>query len=637
MVMLTLPFASLAASGQNGPETEVLRLLSPDPHQVVIHKKPVIEVTFQHPVQLKTLFIMMDGIDVTQLAAVTAQGFTYTPIQVLAPGTHTLMVSGQTAKGRQFDQEFSFTTRHHEAIELVYSENEITVVGKSAVATSESMEDETPEVRIDANWRTTSKLQEKGFDLSLTADARWLDQDIDPVSPEVEGVNWIDFLVSANYTKGNLTTHAEMGDTNIVLSNNTLSSLSRRGGQFSMGTETVSVGTFSVNSAQTYHFDGELGIGSDPQKHINGWYGDLALLDKRLHFRVVHASGGESGSSFGTSTDEADKEGDVTGAVLSTDFFDGKFMTEFEYDRAEYDEDTTDSLAAEEDSAYRLQLQGGVNRYTYSAAYRYTGPHYGVVGNEGLEQDRAGVSLDVGANYDRHSVSLTYSSVQDNVEEDDSKAVTVTDTSGLDYTYMGLENVSINVNYQKEVAQSRDEPALTDPTHQHTDTLFAAVTRTHNQWNLGLQSTYVTINDLTDLDADSNNITVSLLPQYYSEAISVSPNLTYSRTDDQSSDIITDTYTLGLDVQGRFYNDKFCYSVGGTFDVTTTDDDSVDQHTTVYYLNLDYKIGDRIWGYVSPKISLQGESSEVDDKVSEELTRDYTFKLVFSSSVLFSF
>ncbi len=632
-----LPIAASAADDQAGGPNPLVQLRAPLQNQVTINTKPKIDAVFKKPIALQTLFIMLDGIDITQLAVVDGQGFAYTPIQVLAPGNHTLTISGETEQGQSFTQEFGFATRHYQNLEMGYSENELTLVGQGKLTKSESMEGQVPDEKIEVNLRSTSKIQEKGFDLSFNTNVRYLYQDIEPIAPEKTGTSLIDFLLSTNYTQGGVTTHGELGDTDIVLSENTLPSLRRRGVQLSVGSNTAAVGGFTANSAQTYAYDGELGLGNDPLKRIYGWYGDLNLMDNRLRLRLLHTAGGESGSSFGTYTQETDKEGQVSGVVLTTDFFEGKLVTEFEYDRAEFDNDTTDGQDAEEDTAYRLQFQGGVDRYSYGLAYKYIGPQYEVVGNQGLEKDRAGIALNGGASFDRHAVSLTYSRYQDNVEDDETLPVLVTHTGGVDYAYLGFEKVSLNLAYQKEVAESSDEPVLTAPTDRTTDTFSSGIAYAVDAWSFGFQGTYALTDDRTDMDTDCENLTLALLPQYFSEALSVSPNLTFNQTKDLAADITTDSYTLGLDVQGRLFKEKFSYGLGGTLDFTRTNDDSVDQQTTVYYVNLDYRIGERIWGYLSPVVGLRGESSEIEDKIFDQTTRDYVFMLVFSTTALFSF
>lgn len=612
-----------------------VQLQAPVENQVSTLKKPNIAVVFVQPLEMESLFIMLDGLDITQVVGLSSDGFSYRPIQVLPPGAHTLMVSGTSSQGESFSQEFGFTTRHYKSVEMGYSENELTTVAQSTFAKSDSLEDKAPDIRFEANLRSRSQLQEKGFNVAFNANLRYLHQDTPTIAPEKTGADVIDFLLSANHTKGALTTHAEIGDTNIVLSENTLPSLHRRGGQLSFGSDTVAVGGFSVNSAQTFGYDG-IGVGSDADMHINGWYGDLNLLDSRLRLRLVHSSGGETGSSFGSATNETDKEGNVSGIVLTTNFFDGRLVTDFEYDRAEFDGDISDSLEAKEDNAYRVQFQGGVDRYTYSLAYRYIGSGYGVVGNQGLEKDRAGIALNGGAGFDRHTLYLTYNRYQDNVDNDDTRPVIVTHTGVVDYGYQGFESVPITFSYQKEAAQSSDEPLLTDPTDRNIDTLSGTISYSHNAWNIGFQSSYALTDDKTDLDADTTLLTLTLMPQYYSEAVSISPNLSYNQTQDLAADIDTDAYTLGLDVQGRFSDEKFRYGLGGTLDFTSTNDGSVDQRTTVYYFNLDYQLSKPIGGYITPVVGLRGESNEVDDQAFDQITRDYRFMLVFSTTTLFS-
>ena len=112
-----LPFYASEAWGQDIENAVPLQLISPSEKQVTLEKKPKVEVAFTRPVSSQDLFVMLDGIDITQVLEVNPNGFSYRPIGVLEPGTHTLMISGQTASGEPFNTEFVFSTRHYVAVE----------------------------------------------------------------------------------------------------------------------------------------------------------------------------------------------------------------------------------------------------------------------------------------------------------------------------------------------------------------------------------------------------------------------------------------------------------------------------------------------------------------------------------------
>ncbi|MGD9365522.1 MAG: hypothetical protein PVH87_07490 [Desulfobacteraceae bacterium] len=637
LIFFTTSVPPSAAQGESAGQAQFIKLIAPDRQEVVIAKKPLIEMAFTRPMDTQTLFVMLDGVDISQVLTLTPEGCSFQPVQVLEPGSHTLMVSGTTVAGESFNQELRFSTRHHARFEKAYSQNQLTVLAHSAFSKSDSLDEQVPDWRAEANLNTTSQLQDGGLDLAVNANIKFVDQDIPAVTPENKGVDLINYLLSANWVRGGLTTRAEVGDTLIDLSPNTLSSLNRRGAQLSLGTEMARFGGFSVTSAQTYGYDGQTGIDSDTSRHIHGMYGDFNLLDNRMRLKAIYTQGGEQGDSFGTTATDRNAEGHTAGFVLTTDFFEGRLVSEFESNFARFDDDTTDDQESRSDNAYRLNVQGGIDRYTYSATYKYFGPDYEVVGNQGLEKDRKGIELNGGAGFERHGLSLAYSHFQDNVDNDDTRSVIQTQTALIDYAYSGMERFPISLSYQLEKSDSSKEPSGTAPVDYHTDSLSTTIAYLYNQWNVALQGTYAQMNDMTANDADTTNTLVALMPQYYSEHLSVSPNLSFNQTQDHAADINTDAYTISMEIQGRLPNDKFRYGLGGTLDFTSTSDDSVDQRTTAFHFNLEYEPARFLKGRLVPAIGLRGESNEIDDRINDVITRDYVFMVTLSINSLTSF
>jgi len=618
-------------------ESQPIQLVQPSDNQITLGKKPKISVAFAQPVSSGELFVMLDGIDITQMLVLNPEGFVYHPIGVLEPGAHTLMVSGQTTPGEPFSQEFVFSTRHYESIEKADTHNELTVYGETALRKSDDLQTR-PDRKMEANLSSLSQLKEKGFEVSLAANLRYLYQDPKPEPPEKIGTELVDVLLSTAYTRGSFTTRAEGGDTEVVLTENTLPSLRRRGGQLSFGSDKIKVGGFSVDSAQSYGFDNGIGIGNDDTDNIVGGFGDLNLLDNRLSMRMVYSKGGEAGSSFGTTlAEEVPKQGNVVGALVKTDFFEGRMVTEFEYDWSEFDADTTDSLASEADKAYRFRIDGGVGQYTYGAVYKYFGPDYEVIGNQYLEKDREGILLNGGAGFEKHSFSLAYGRFKDNVESDPTLPVIVTHTGTIDYAYFGKDNLPVSLSYQKEIAESSDEPVGIDPIDRQIDMISGNATYIYNAWNFGLQSSYAMENDKTDRNADTTTSTYTLMPQYISERIVVSPNLTYNRSKDHATDIVTESRTFSADIQGNLFHEKLAYGLGGTLDFTETSDNSVDLRTLTYFYNLNYTINRNIWGYVTPVVGIRGEYNETEDRIMDAETEEYLIMLTLSINAPFSF
>ena len=92
--------------------------------------------------------------------------------------------------------------------------------------------------------------------------------------------------------------------------------------------------------SRTKDFQGRLWPRLDPEDKIEGMSGDIDLFNKKANFKVIYVTGQTPGTSFGTSSASGGSQGDTTGFVFKTDFFQQKLKTEMEYDISHFDQDT---------------------------------------------------------------------------------------------------------------------------------------------------------------------------------------------------------------------------------------------------------------------------------------------------------
>ena len=72
---------------------ECIVITSPVENTVIIGKRPEIKGIFRCTLTPGSYVVMLDGVDVTQLMDVTAEGFTYRPETLVTTGSHSLSVS----------------------------------------------------------------------------------------------------------------------------------------------------------------------------------------------------------------------------------------------------------------------------------------------------------------------------------------------------------------------------------------------------------------------------------------------------------------------------------------------------------------------------------------------------------------
>jgi len=645
VLWLQLPATPALAAG------EIVQLLAPAAGAEVIAKKPAIECKILQPYSQADLVVLLDGTDISGVVDRTATGFRYKPVLVLPAGSHSLDVSGYTRSGQPFEVQFAFSSRHFRHIEEAYTGNELTVVYDQALTKKDpatgasqaagpdaagSENTQLPYWKVESNLSSRSMLKNKGLDLALATNLRYLDQQLSVPDPLKRGFDVIDYLLTAAYHREQVSFAGELGDTSVDESENTVAALARRGAKAALQMGPLSFDGFIVDGQEVYGFD-SFGLNGDPDDHIMGGSGAIALLDERVKFKTIYVTGGEEGSFFGTYSEDGPRKGDVIGWVLSSDFFDQKLVSDFEYDRSDFDADTTDEISSVSDKAYRFKLGGSAGIYTYEALYEYMGPDYEAIGNQNLEKDKQGFSLRAGADFDIHRIALFYTQYHDNVDDDVFFPQIRTYRGSLEYTLNKFESLPISLSYEKALVDSKDEPTPDDETKSDTDTVSLTANYTRDVWSLGLDSSYSNQNDESAANRDTAIYSVTLSPSLSLEHLYVSTSLGYQQSQDKLSDVDTDTYTLTLDVQGDLWAQKVTYDLGATYDRSLADDDSQDQVSFKGNGRLAYRIGKNIWGHLNPSVGMKVLYDNTLDKISGVRNESFAALLTFEASIPFSY
>lgn len=628
--------------GQAAPETDLI-LLSPFPGTVAVSKTPKIVFRALQPLHEDGHLVLLDGDDITAMVAVDNDVYTYTPIASLGPGEHNLYVGAYTPEGVPVEKEFFFTSRHSDSFEEIYSDNRISTTLKTILAKNHSAIDEDyPESGINSPYTTfdnylssDSTAREGRWEASAKANARYYDQNARLAEPEIKGLSLLDFLVTANYTGENISKRVEVGDTTIEESINTVDYLTRRGGQASVAIGNVTLGGFGVLGTESgYEIDG-LGFGFNTNDHIVGTSAKMAFFDQQMSVKTIYARGGEQGDSLGTWSEAGSRKGDVTGIVMETDFFNQLFNTDFEFDTVNYDPDTDDEDDTVYDKAYRIRIAGLTEKYDYELNYKYSGPQYEVVGNQSIVRDWAGFDFNSGMTYPAHALRLLANYSWDNVEDDILYARIYSFTGGLDYQYSGWERFPVNLLFEHNRQESVDEPIETESTSLDTNTLTGSVSYTEGPWSVEFMSSYSDQDDTTEYDYDTRLFTFSVVPSYTYAFFSILPSWSLNSSTDLLTDVRTDTNTLTLDIYSSFFKDTVICELGGTYDWTVANDQSVDLKYAALYGRLNYRL-EKLWLLEDPTIALEYHYNRQEDKIYESTFWENVVSLVISTAIPYS-
>jgi len=617
-------------------QKDIIRAVKPAENAVVIGKKPEIKIEFLEPITHNTLVVLLDGTDISQLLTVSDKGFEYTPFMVLPAGSHNLSITATDKNGNQLQKSISFTTRHTSAFEEAYTDNEATVIYEQVIRKPDSAQS-IPNSKVEGNLRSDSKIKEKGWEFQFNTNLRYLDQSIPVAPPLKKGIDVANWLFNGSYTKDNLKFKASLGDVQVNETQYTVAGLARRGGVFNLEYDNFQINMFSVKGVQVFGLRG-VGVDFDTNDHILGVSGGVNLFDKKVMFKTIYVTGGEPWGSLGISTTQGPQKGDVLGFVLTSDLLENKVKTEFETDFSKFDPDTSDEFKSKSDHAYKLKVGGNLGVYTYDAMYEYIGRDYAVVGNQGLPKDREGASIMNGLNLGVHTINLTLSRYNDNVKEDELFPRILNYQGGLDYSFNGIPNLPMGINYQKSMQNSTREPSGTNPLDLHADTVSGRVNYTLDKINLGFLASYSLLDDRTPTNNDTTAINYTFTSSYNIPNISISPSFSLNQSKIHVTDVRTDTYTINLDLRTKFFREKLSFDVGSTYNIIKADNGSTNSCNLNTNFRLAYNAKEIFRGLMNPTIALRGAYMKITDKINWSSDSDeFTLFLVLATSVPFSF
>lgn len=636
--------AALAVTvpGPGSAAEAVIARSAPAEGATVVGKRPRIVVDFAVPVDPATLVAVLDGTDVTNVARVGAERLEYVPVLPLAPGSHELTVFARSAAGADLEGAVAFASRHTGLFQEAGSENEIGVTYEYAARKPEGQA-AAPDSRLEASLTSDSILAEGPWKLTARAGLAYLL--LDPETPTGEGVEpyppeeepyLTDYLFSAAYDTPQAGFAAAVGNLQIDFSPRTVSGLARRGTSVGARWRALEAGTFMVQGGNSVEFDDLAGIGGT-EDHIWGANAGLKLFGGGATVRGIFAKGGESGSSPGIS-DPVAKEGHVAGAVLETDFLQGRLRTAFEADFSEYDPDTSDEFEARSDEAYSIWAGGSVGTFGYEGGWERRGRDFVPIGNLQLEPDREIWKGGATANLASWQLSLGLSRTRDNVEDDPGFPRVTLWRGTADASSSALTWLPFGLSYQRDDQSSDCEPEGSRPLDLTTDTWSAWAKPTWGPASVALQFSRSAQDDGNADGPDTTTTTYGVTPALARRRLTVAPGYTFTRaeTDPGAS---TDTRVASLDLRSRFLGERLAFDLAGSWTANEADDGSVDTRSVDANARLAYTFTFLPRSGAKATLAVKGVYSRQEDKLvpGDGAEDDYAIYLAVSAALPFTF
>ena len=590
---------SALVGAQQPPAAEVVSLITPAHDQEAIMKHLSLKARFNLPVASDSLTVILDDSDITALLEIDAQGVQGVLPMLLNSGEHTLYISGSSTDG-PFTESFSFSSRQYAGLDEAYTVNQWNTTVQAGSYHS-SPGDNFDFSSLDSVLDHQSTVKLGSWQARLFANARLLEQSSNneteavnkgSIDPEHQGLDLNNILFQLQYQGEDLATLLEAGDIQVEETQNTFSSISRNGVQASFNLFNFYLRGFSVYSRETFGLHDGIGLGFDDDEYLYGISGGCHFWKDRFDLRVFYIDGGQQENSYSSWSQEEGNRGDLYGIQLQGNLWNGKMTGEFEYDRSDYDPYTGDDFSSQKDNAWRLQLGGQQEAYSYNFCYEYFGPDYNLPGDLAAKRDFEGFSGGGSMRFlDVHTVSIMFTSYHDNVDSNELYARTNSYAGQIDYAYAGFSRLPLSLSYRHTRDKSEDEPAFAPETDLRTDTLAFNCNYTGDgPFAAGFLASYTWQDDASDRDADTTTLNLSLSPSWTFDRLRLCFSGTLNQNRNLLTDVRTDDYILTLDASGSLLDESLNYEFGGTYNYTSVNNDTGDCQCFSGYSRINYHL-----------------------------------------------
>ena len=537
----------------------ILNLSTPSPlsGSIIIDKRPVLECTFGGTYSREEILVMLDGVDITALLEWNDGGFSYRPPTVLPAGQHNLQIAIGTEAN-----DFAFETRHGEHYRTL--QTDVTLAGEYAYTLARDA-DHGSRSSLDATMGVNAHAESQQWDTLFTSHLQYADPNRNPEQGDNIVLN--DFLFRSRYAGEELGATLEVGDVSIYESEMTLSHFSRRGMQFNVQYRGITLNTFSVLGDTAYSFDEGVGIGVETAKNVYGTSVASSFLSGRARLKLIYAKGGMHNTGLGTGAEPTAQEGSVVGVRAEADLIEERLALQAEWDQAEFDGDTGDTIDATKDRAYRIGAGGAYELLQYHLYVTEVGAGYTPIGNVALVNDNKGFGADAGLFGETQSLNVALSRLHDNTDNDALLPTVYTETGSVGYTYFGLEQWQFSLNYARTMQHSESVPAGSDAVETDQDDIGGMAQYMAGAWTHVLTLRYSVHDDQLTASNNAETFESSFSPTYAPGSpylSSIAPTFSYLRETHEDASLSSDTYALNLCLAGTLDGDRFRYAFNGT-------------------------------------------------------------------------
>lgn len=532
-----------------------------------IHIPPEVSVE-----ELQTLALELDAIDVTAMVQREGGYAVYTPVTPLAPGNHSLRVVEYADDGAILELGFwTFEVRQSAMFRQYALAADSQLTASYRVADRNLSEPEPGRLQgvggsqvgfstNTGNWQSLGQ-----FDLIYNSSINGNSQ---------TGVRKLDvgeFLFSS----GNQYAEARVGHQTVGGSSLVMDNFRRRGVALVGKLPSINsqVTGFSLSSENVVGFNRGLAIG-DSQRRVDGITIDSSPLENRpqalyLSATRLQAQGSDTSGLVAGLSDGGTSKGTAWSLSADSQLLNNRLRLRGELARSDYDVDTADSLASENDTAYSLlatfadSTKGGTN-WNAGVESREVGTFFKSLANSSLPSDKRLLRVFGGAQWASLGVQASLGRQKDNVSDIKLLSRIKTSLSMLTMNWaptqqtapdgwLGAPSLAISISRQQQDQIYTPAGFLQAPADNTLNQWQIAANFNYSKGNWGLTLANNAFRDRANLQDDTDTRSLYFdgnlnLGQW----LSLSPSVYVARTEDldrgQTSTVMTyallSTFTL---------------------------------------------------------------------------------------------
>lgn len=388
--------------------------------------------------------------------------------------------------------------------------------------------------------------------------------------PGYKNIDLSNMLVSIS--KDNHTFRA--GDISLSESWYTVSGLGRRGMEYVYEDQKAYVHFFDVSSQQVKGFEG-FGIPKASVSILGGAIGYKFLNDK-LAVKAVYIYGKDDPNQ-GTNTEFSSflesRKGKAVALMQEARLFKDKLNVNAEFSRSSYDGDLTDDQKEVSDTAFNIG--GNYSKGALSLVTRYThvGRDYNTVGYQAFTKDRNSYESSMGIVHKRLSLTLSYRTERDNVENDPLFNTTKSKNGNINLSVGLSDKVTLDFGYNIDKQKTFQDGMETAWQDSMANEFRGGLNLTLGQGEtLSFSLNNSSVSSQNYPESDMSVVTLNLSGSFrQGETLSLSPAIGYSRSNKKFAPDDSETYNAFLTGEVNIFPQIFSVFFSSSFNRMESD------------------------------------------------------------------